>query len=184
MNLIIMAIVAAVLYGAGFATGWKIDSWRNGAAQAEVLKEAQDAAEQAQVDAANARAERDRIANNFETKLAGLRIVNRTINNEVRHEVEKTVYGDPNCNVPDSGVRLRYQAVNTANGTGAATGKPDAAVPGDSKSGPGKVDVPRGAIPSGPRSDLPIRGMRPEAPKTDRLDQGAHDALAALNLGN
>lgn len=57
----------------------------------------------------------DEIASAFEAKLSNLRIINRTINNEVRHETEKVVYGDPNCDVPASGVLLINKSVREAN---------------------------------------------------------------------
>lgn len=182
-NPLLTILAALALYGAGFLSGWKVDAWKQDAARLSEVKVAQQAQTQAENDAAAARAERDRIANRFEGRLANLRITNRTINNEVRHEVEKTVYGDPNCNLPISGGRLRYTAINAANGTGPAASKPDAAVPANPGSGPGKGNESRGIVPSRPRPDPTVRGVRPEASGVDRLDQGSRDALAALGLG-
>lgn len=66
----------------------------------------------AKVEAADKRAEE--ISSRFEDKLAKLKVVNRTINNEVRREVEKQVYTD--CKVPESGRAVLGRAVGIANG--------------------------------------------------------------------
>lgn len=147
MSLIVIVIIAAAMYAGGFATGWKVDTWKHGAEQAAELKAAQTAADEA-------RAERDLIANRFETKLANLRIVNRTINNEVRHEVEKTVYGDPNCNLPDSGRKLRDAAIDAANGN---PGEPAPAVPADPKATSGQAGFLGRLVPGRFGSDQPVR---------------------------
>ena len=79
--------------------------------KAEVAQEK--AAALAERDAEKKRA--DEIASRFENRLANLRIINRTINNEVRHETEKVVYGDPRCDLPASGVVLNDKSVREAN---------------------------------------------------------------------
>lgn len=138
MNILVLVIGSVLIYGAGFASGWRVDAWKNGAEQARELK--------VQIDNADrAREERDRIANRFEKKLSNLRITNTTINREVRHEVEKTVYGDPNCNLPASGVRLRNSAIEAANR--AASSESDAAVPTHPTDASGKANDSRGALP-------------------------------------
>ena len=70
------------------------------------------------------------ISQDVQTALAGLRITNTTINNEVRHEItEKPVYRDIACGLPDSG-RLRLDtAIDAAN----LASRLGAAMPGDSK---------------------------------------------------
>lgn len=86
------------------------------------------------VEAANARAEE--IASRFENKLASMKVVNRTINNEVRREVEKQVYTD--CKVPESGRAVLGRAVGVANNWLPADTAPDALREGQPRS-----DVPQ-----------------------------------------
>lgn len=147
MNVLISAAVAMMLYLSGFATGWKVDTWKNTAENAAQVKAAQDMAA-AQANWANT------VATDFETKLANIKVVNRTINNEVRHEVEKTVYGDPNCNLPESGRLLRDRAIDAAN-TGTDPGGSAAAVPPNRQVD--GADVRGRSVPSGPRTNSTVR---------------------------
>lgn len=101
---------------AGFGAGWRINDWRTSAEKNAEIK----AAEAARVEA---QARADEIATRFEERLNNIRIINRTINNEVRHETEKTVY--TNCVVPDTGRSLLNRAIDTANNT---SGKLDVSV--------------------------------------------------------
>ena len=93
----------------------------------------------AQAEAAAQKARADEIAGRFEDKLSKLRIVNRTINNELRHETEKVVYGDPKCDLPATGVVLNDQSVREANGAaGYVQAKvPPTAVPATGQGQPG-----------------------------------------------
>lgn len=127
MNLLVLLIAAMALSGGGFVAGWKVEGWRNDSHRAAEVAKANAEAKAAQAAADEARAARERIADRFEQRLANLRIINRTINNEVRHEIEKPVFVDPNCALPESAVRLRNAAIDAANGI--AAGQPDAAMP-------------------------------------------------------
>lgn len=147
LQLIVLAVVAAV----SFAGGWKVDDWKNSAARLGEVKAAQAVA------AAETR-RADDISERFEARLASIRVVNRTFNNEVKHEVERTVYGDPNCGVPESGRLLRDRAIATANGSG----EPPPALP----AGPAKPAAadPRRAVPSGFGPNRPVWGVPGPAP--------------------
>jgi len=151
VELIGVAVIAAVIYAAGFGTGWKIDSWKNGAAQTAELKAKVAEVKSAQIEEADARAERDRIADNFEKKLANIHVTNTTVNQEVRHEVEKTVYGDPNCNLPVTGVKLRNSAIDAANRV--ASGEPAPTMPVDTQVPGGSAAAVPGPVPSGSGPD-------------------------------
>jgi Tfp pilus assembly protein PilX len=78
---------------------------------AEAKLQEREAAVQKQV--AEERERQEEWARRFETRLANLRVVNRTINNEIRRELEKTVYTD--CAVPESGSLLIRRNVDQAN---------------------------------------------------------------------
>lgn len=110
MNVWIFFVCIGVTALTSFAAGWKVDAWKQ---DAERLRE---------VDAANKAAQREREFTNFvsgrlEKKIANLKVTNTTVNQEVRHEVEKPVYIDPNCMLPQSGISLRNAAIRAANGT-------------------------------------------------------------------
>lgn len=121
----------------GFVSGWTVDSWKDKAQHAAELKAAQDAAQQE-------REFRNTVSNNFETKLSKLRITNTTITQEIHREVEKAVYVDPNCAVPESGIRLRNDRIRAANGD---TPEFDAGVP-KAAGATRKVDTPDRVLPS------------------------------------
>lgn len=178
MSIAIVAIIAAVAWGAGFGSGWMVDTWKQGAAHAKELQAAQKSRDVAQAKLDEVRLTRDMIAGNFATKLDNLRITNKTINNEVRHELTKEVYGNPDCAVPATGVGLLNTAINVANGR-AAAGKPAAAVPSGPPVRRDEADKPRGPGTGAFGSDQPIRGVRAiEA----SIDRSGESALAALNL--
>lgn len=129
-KLIVVAVLAVLQALLLLAVGWI--GYEKGGAAAK-------AAAQAEVNRATARAEE--IADRFETKLTNIRIVNRTITNEVRHETEKQIYTD--CKVPESGRALLGRAVGVANGwlpVGATpesllSGQPDRSVPNSAPAG-------------------------------------------------
>lgn len=83
--------------------GWKGYSMGEDHAKAELSSK---------IEAADRRAEE--IATRFEDKLANLKVVNRTVNNEVRREVEKQIYTD--CRVPEGGRAVLGRAIGVANG--------------------------------------------------------------------
>ena len=109
---LVIALVLAVSSSVGgwFARGhWdagEIESIKTAAAEEKNAALLQAAAEKKRA---------DEIASRFEDKLSKLRIVNRTITQEVRHETEKVVYGDPRCDLPATGVVLNDRAVAAAN---------------------------------------------------------------------
>jgi hypothetical protein len=96
------------------------------------------------LEAASEKKRADEIAGRFEDKLSKLRIVNRTINNEVRHETEKVVYGDPRCDLPASGVVLNDKSVREANRAAGyvQTEVPSAAAPATGQGRPGNDGRP------------------------------------------
>lgn len=114
--MILYAVIAAVLLAVGFGSGWQTHGWKTDAQELSKVRVAE-----AQRDAALSYA--NDVSSKFETKLSKLRITNTTVNQEVRHETEKTVYRD--CLVPDSGVVLLNRAIGQAN---ADTAQPDAEV--------------------------------------------------------
>lgn len=89
------------------------------------------------------------IAARTEEKLGNIRIVNRTINNEVHREItEKVIYRD--CVIPPSGLQL-WNAANS--GATVPAGKLDAVVPPTAGSEGGK---PRGTVAEPRRSGGPL----------------------------
>ncbi len=117
MNIYI--ILAAVVIA--FGGGWKVKGWQEDAAKLA----ATEAVESARVAFA---VENAAIAERLEGKLADLRVVNRTINNEVQREIHKEpVYLSADCAIPAGGVRL----LNAARGfpTGEPAGERPGAVP-------------------------------------------------------
>lgn len=68
-------------------------------------------------------------AKRFESRLANLRVEHRTINNEVRRELEKTVYTD--CVVPDSGRLLLSRSIDSSNAAIASHVPPKVFSPAD-----------------------------------------------------
>ena len=124
MSVWIFFIAMGVSAFTGFVTGWKVDAWKNAAVNEAIVQAAQDAA-------AREREFTNFVSGRLESKLAKLRITNTTVNQEVRHEIEKPVYVDPKCIIPDTGVSLRNAAIDAANA--AATSEPDAAVSAPAK---------------------------------------------------
>ena len=106
MTILIWLGIAAAISIGSFTAGWSVNDWR-----VEAQRKASIEAAYKERDDAQARA--NEIALRFETKLSKLRIVNRTINNEVRHETEKLVYRD--CLVPAGGVLLVNRSVSETN---------------------------------------------------------------------
>lgn len=182
MGLWVVVAIAAASWAFGFGSGWTVDTWKQGAAHAKELQAAQHDLALAEAAASQVRAERDRIADTFLGKLAGLRPIYRTINNEVRHELEKTVYGDPNCAVPATGVGLLNAAIDAANGKARPDPvKPPATVPGNPEVRRVDPAPARRSIPGAQGFGDAIRGVRPLQASVDRRDEG-NPALAALNL--
>lgn len=112
----IYAVIAAVILAIGFGSGWTTHSWKTDAETKAAIEhaEAMRAAEEMRY---------NDIAEKFIKKLDNLKVVNRTINNEIHRETEKTVYRE--CVVPDAGRELLIRAVGQAN---ADTTDPNAAV--------------------------------------------------------
>jgi hypothetical protein len=123
----LIAVIA--IFGIGALSGWQgRGHWDAGEINDIKLEVAQrEAAAVALVNEEKKRSEE--WAGRFEAKLANLRIVNRTINNEVRRETEKTVYTD--CVVPESGVLLIRRSIDQANAAAAGIVPPE--VPADTK---------------------------------------------------
>lgn len=103
-----MAVGGAALYG-----GYEIASARH-ARQMLALQQAQNQALEAKNQLLlQAQARADEIAGRFQTALDQLRVVNKTFNNEIHREVEKTVYTD--CKLPQTGAALLNQHVDAVN---------------------------------------------------------------------
>ncbi len=181
MNIVYMLVAAAAIYAAGFGTGWKVDSWKNDAEHAAEMDQAIKERLAAEQERDAATAERNRIATRFETRLANLKVVNRTINNEVKREITKEVYGNPECAIPVSGVRLFNDAIDAANSEARpVAGKPAGAVPADPSVSAGSKPTLGRPIPSPQRPGDAVRGVRPASPSVDR----SNPAIAALNIGD
>jgi len=86
----------------------------------------------------------DDIGKKVEDRLAKLRIVNTTFNNEIRHEreIHREILESPDCFLPDSTRGLLNRARGWGGEAGPGTRKPAAGMPGDGAA-PGE-DVPRG----------------------------------------
>lgn len=108
------ALLALIMAGgSGMYFGYEIASARADE-RIQVLKDAQIDALTAKNDQLLAEQRRaNEIASRFEATLKGIRIENKTFNNEVRVEREKLVYTD--CVVPDSGVDLLNRHIDAAN---------------------------------------------------------------------
>jgi len=110
-----MPYVMIALLLAGLAGGWfGRGHWDEGEI-ANIKLDIQKEKTAALAEAAATKAMAEKIAANVDTRLSNLRITNRTINNEVRHETEKVVYGNPDCDLPASGVVLINQSIREAN---------------------------------------------------------------------
>lgn len=101
-------IAIAVASAVGFGSGWNVKSWQVDAsekskieAQLEEIKKFAKAAEES--------------GKKTELKLATFRVTQKTFYNETRNELTKTVYTDPNCNLPDTGWSLRNDHIREAN---------------------------------------------------------------------
>jgi hypothetical protein len=100
------------LFGAGVGVGIR---WEKGA----VALTNQHVAEA--VDAANAVAAEN--ADKTAKAIANIKVVNKTINNEVQHETRtETVYRDVACSHTDNGLRLVNQALEPPSAPNAAGG--------------------------------------------------------------
>lgn len=107
----------AVLAGAlGLAGGWRVQSWRWAAADAERI------AAQAESDRL-AREAADRVAVGFEAKREAIRVEQRVITREVDRVVEVPLYR--NVCLDDAGLRV----VAAAAGAASSAGEPGPAVP-------------------------------------------------------
>lgn len=138
-----IGIAAAAAFAAGALLSYKLVSDHYEAKEAEALSKVIEEM-QGQIKRGN------EIAAKTEEKLGNIRIINRTINNEVHREVtEKVIYRD--CVIPPSGLQL-WNAANS--GATVPAGKLDAVVPPAAGSEGGKsrgtVAEPRrsgGALP-------------------------------------
>jgi hypothetical protein len=110
MPYVLMAVAIAAALGGWFGRG----HWDEGEI-ANLKLEYEQKNNAALAEAAATKAMAEKIAANVDTRLSNLRITNRTINNEVRHETEKVVYGNPDCDLPASGVVLINQSIREAN---------------------------------------------------------------------
>ena len=95
---------------ASVGAGWQIQAWR------------WKAAESAQIEQANAAliAEQKRsqeASKAYQEQLAKVRTKTRVIVNEVNREIEKPIYRDATCAIPDNGRMLLDSAIDTANGS-------------------------------------------------------------------
>lgn len=112
--LIVGALGAAIAVGgAGLYGGYEIANARHAGqmlAQQQAQNQALEAKNQLLL---QAQARADEIAGHFQAALDQLRVVNKTFNNEIRHEVEKTVYTD--CKLPQTGAALLNQHIDAVN---------------------------------------------------------------------
>lgn len=123
----LIGIATVVAFVAGAGVSWKVVSDHYEAKEAQKLEQVLQAMQE-EVKRGNEIAERT------EAKVGKIRVINRTINNEVQREVtEKTIYRD--CVIPPSGLQLW----NAANKGAASTPKLDAGVPGSSGGAVGRV---------------------------------------------
>lgn len=115
---VLIALAVAMLGASG--GGWYARTVYDKAQEREQLAQT---IETMQVDAKKSR----EISEGVQFALSNLKVVNRTIKNEVQREIiEKEVYRDRNCSLPDSG-RLRLDAaIDAAN----RAGRLDASVSG------------------------------------------------------
>ena len=113
----------AVAMAASAGSGWHARTVYQNAQEREQLVQT---IETMQVDAKKSR----EISEGVQVALSNMKIVNRTIRNEVQREIiEKEIYRDRNCSLPESG-RLRLDAaIDTAN----RAGRLDAIVPDPAK---------------------------------------------------
>lgn len=147
MGILPSLILVAIVFFAGFGSGWKASTMWDAAENA-----AAERARVAAVDAANKRA--DDVSENFAKKLAAFKVTQQTFYNETKTEVQKPVYVDPRCVIPESGVQLRNRAIDAADSD---TGQPSSAVSADSKNSTGASSFFRGLLPSGSGSNQPVR---------------------------
>ena len=105
--LIIAALAAVLAAGAG---GFKLGADHEAASQARAQEQLDKAIEVASAATAEA--------------ISKIKVVNRTIQNEVRHETSTaTVYRDGNCKHTDNGLRLANQALDPAGAFAIGGGK-------------------------------------------------------------
>ena len=100
--LIVCIVIAAIFGWSGYTIGGKLER----AVQLEKVERAKLAKEAAEEKA-------NLIATRFESQLANLKLVNTTINQDIRREIEKTIYTA--CKLPPSGRVLLDRAVGAAN---------------------------------------------------------------------
>lgn len=95
-------VLTLSLFGIGVGTGIRWEKGREAIENKHVAEA---------VDAANAVAAEN--ASKTAKAIADIKVVNRTINNEVQHETRtETVYRDVNCSHTDNGLRLVNKALD------------------------------------------------------------------------
>jgi hypothetical protein len=95
-------ILTLSLFGVGIGTGIRWEKGREAIENKHVAEA---------VDAANAVASEN--ANKTAKAIAAIKVVNKTITNEVQHETRtETVYRDVNCQHTDNGLRIVNQALS------------------------------------------------------------------------
>lgn len=123
------AAIAALIFAAGFAAGFKVEWNACRAKDAERVEQNLRAVQEA---VAARKVDEDKlaaVATAYEQAKALASQRAQVIRVESTHEVQKIEY---RCLLPESGERLRLDAVRAANSAaGYDTGKPDAAVPAD-----------------------------------------------------
>jgi hypothetical protein len=117
-SLAMYAIVAALIYAAGAASGWRVESWHRDALElkSEKIAELQVKAEQEKAAAASAALEQTREQLNAKSQ-----IITRTLTKVVTRRIYARACFDAD------GLRLANAALQ---GPAADTGKPDVKVPG------------------------------------------------------
>lgn len=146
MSVIAIVGIAIAIGLASFGTGWTVHDWKTEAAHAKELQAAESAREKAEALREAEQKRADWNADLVERKLGKLRVTNTTINNEVRREVEKTIY--TNCVVPDTGADILRRAVTEANRA----------------AGYDAVDIP-GVVPAAPAATKPANDGRAAQPR-------------------
>lgn len=110
---LVLVLVLGATGAAGMYAGYEIAAARHAQDREQMLLGYVDAANAQKEALKEARQRGDDASARFIEELRGIKIVNTTINKEVRKETQKLVYTD--CKLPDSGADLLQRHVNAVN---------------------------------------------------------------------